>query len=259
MPGQLFNDAGRRRLGGYPPQVPQEDLVTFYTLTRADRAEVNRCTDAASRLGFALQLGALRHLGFCPDDPTSAPPKSSASRPISSRSIPGRYPPTASGHRLAPITSSPSRPTWASASRTPRSGSDWPGGCSTGPWSTTAPCCSGSWPRRVAPGWPPHRPHRGEKFKFRYTYDFGDNWEHAIVVEMILTPEEGKTYPVCVARKRAGPPENVGGVWGCFGFIEAMQDPKHPRHAEFAEWFEYQFATEAFDIDEVNRQLSRRD
>ena len=41
MPGQLFNDAERRRLGGYPPQVPQEDLVTFYTLTKADKAQVN--------------------------------------------------------------------------------------------------------------------------------------------------------------------------------------------------------------------------
>ena len=75
MPGQLFNDAERGRLAGYPTQVPQEDLVTFYTLTRADKAQVNRCTDAAGRLGFALQLGALRHLGFCPDDLTSAPPE----------------------------------------------------------------------------------------------------------------------------------------------------------------------------------------
>ena len=75
MPGQLFNDAERRRLGRYPPQVAQEDLVTFYTLTRADKAQVNRCTDAAGRLGFALQLGTLRHLGFCPDDLASAPPE----------------------------------------------------------------------------------------------------------------------------------------------------------------------------------------
>jgi hypothetical protein len=50
MPGQLFNDAERRRLRGYPPQVPQEDLVTFFTLTRADKAQVNRCTDAAGSL-----------------------------------------------------------------------------------------------------------------------------------------------------------------------------------------------------------------
>ena len=98
---------------------------------------------------------------------------------------------------------------------------------------------------------------RGEKFKFRYTYDFGDNWEHEIVVEKILPPEEGKTYPVCVDGKRAGPPEDVGGVWGYMDFIEAIRDPKHPQHRELAEWYEAPFDPEAFDIDELNRRLVR--
>ena len=74
MPGQLFSDAERRRLGGFPAQVSHEDLVTYYTLTRSDRAKVNQYPDDAGRLGFALQLGALRHLEFCPDDLTSRPP-----------------------------------------------------------------------------------------------------------------------------------------------------------------------------------------
>ncbi|MBV8318936.1 MAG: DUF4158 domain-containing protein, partial [Planctomycetaceae bacterium] len=73
MPGQLFTDAERRRLGGFPDRVSHEDLVTFYTLTRSDRAEVNPCADDAGRLGFALQLGTLRYLGFCPDDLGAAP------------------------------------------------------------------------------------------------------------------------------------------------------------------------------------------
>jgi hypothetical protein len=73
MPGQLFNDAERTRLGGFPAQVSHEDLVTFYSLTRTDRAEVNKCADDAGRLGFALQLGTLRYLGFCPDDLGAAP------------------------------------------------------------------------------------------------------------------------------------------------------------------------------------------
>jgi Domain of unknown function (DUF4158) len=73
MPGQLFNDAERRRLGGFPDRVSHEDLVTFYTLTRSDRAQVNQCSDDAGRLGFALQLGTLRYLGFCPDDLVAAP------------------------------------------------------------------------------------------------------------------------------------------------------------------------------------------
>jgi hypothetical protein len=73
MPGQLFTDAERRRLGGFPAQGSHEDLVTYYTLTRSDRVQVNQYADEASRLGFALQLGTLRYLGFCPDDLGAAP------------------------------------------------------------------------------------------------------------------------------------------------------------------------------------------
>ncbi len=98
----------------------------------------------------------------------------------------------------------------------------------------------------------------GEKFKFRYTYDFGDNWQHEILVEKILPADKDSTYPVCLDGKRAGPPEDVGGVWGYMDFIEAMRNPDHPQHDEFAEWFEDEFDPEAFDIDEVNRRLSRR-
>src|SRR3954453_22016684 len=73
MPGQLFSDAERGRLGGFPDQVSHEELVTYYTLTRSDRAKVNQYPDDAGRLGFALQLGRLRYLGFCPHD-LGAPP-----------------------------------------------------------------------------------------------------------------------------------------------------------------------------------------
>jgi hypothetical protein len=37
-----------------------------------------------------------------------------------------------------------------------------------------------------------------------YTYDFGDSWEHAILVEKILTPEDGLTYPLCTDGKLHG-------------------------------------------------------
>ncbi len=95
----------------------------------------------------------------------------------------------------------------------------------------------------------------GENFKFSYTYDFGDNWEHEILVEKILPPEEDRDYPVCLAGKRACPPEDIGGVWGYMEFVEAMRDPKHPRHEEFSEWCEDPFDPEAFDVDEVNGRL----
>ena len=37
-----------------------------------------------------------------------------------------------------------------------------------------------------------------EKSKFRYEYDFGDDWRHLVVVEKILPAEVGQIYPVCL-------------------------------------------------------------
>jgi len=47
-----------------------------------------------------------------------------------------------------------------------------------------------------------------EKEKFLYLYDFGDDWEHDILVEKILPIEKRTHYPVCVDGKRACPPED---------------------------------------------------
>ena len=85
------------------------------------------------------------------------------------------------------------------------------------------------------------------KAKFRYTYDFGDNWQHEVLVEKVVSPEEGQTYPVCIDGKRACPPEDVGGPWGYMEFAEAIRDPEHEQHEEFLEW-RGEFDPEAFDL-----------
>ncbi len=95
-----------------------------------------------------------------------------------------------------------------------------------------------------------------EKAKFRYIYDFGDNWQHEVLVEKLLPSEAGKTYPVCVTGKRACPPEDVGGPWGYMEFAEAIQDPEHEQHEELLEW-RGEFDPEAFDLDAVNQELRR--
>ena len=95
----------------------------------------------------------------------------------------------------------------------------------------------------------------GEKFKFVYEYDFGDSWEHLLLIEKILPPESGQHYPVCVKGRRACPPEDVGGVWGYYGFLEAIRDPDHPEHEDYLEWIGGEFDPKAFDLDEVNRRL----
>ncbi|RMD71013.1 MAG: plasmid pRiA4b ORF-3 family protein [Gammaproteobacteria bacterium] len=95
----------------------------------------------------------------------------------------------------------------------------------------------------------------GEQSKFIYEYDFGDSWEHEIKVEKILPPDPKKSYPYCVKGKRACPPEDVGGIWGYEEFLEAMKDPAHEEHDTYVEWWGETFDPEAFDLDEVNREL----
>ena len=49
----------------------------------------------------------------------------------------------------------------------------------------------------------------GPKFKFTYEYDFGDSWEHSILVEKVLSPEPSVDYPRCITGKRACRPRIV--------------------------------------------------
>jgi hypothetical protein len=94
-----------------------------------------------------------------------------------------------------------------------------------------------------------------EDAKFVYEYDFGDSWEHTVLVEKILPVEKGKHYPYCSKGKRACPPEDVGGPWGYTDFLKTIQDVNHSEHEDMLEWVGGQFDPEAFDLEEVNRRL----
>jgi Plasmid pRiA4b ORF-3-like protein len=92
--------------------------------------------------------------------------------------------------------------------------------------------------------------------KARYTYDFGDSWEHAVVVEKVLPPEPGVAYPICVAGKLHGPPEDCGGIPGYYNLLEAIRAPAHTDHEDMLDWVGGEFDPEAFSPDEVNRRLA---
>jgi hypothetical protein len=96
-----------------------------------------------------------------------------------------------------------------------------------------------------------------EKSKFIYEYDFGDSWEHEILIEKKLTATDGSKVPVCLKGKRACPPEDIGGVWGYAEFLDAISYPEHPDHEEMLEWVGDQFDPDAFDLEEVNRYLEK--
>jgi hypothetical protein len=104
----------------------------------------------------------------------------------------------------------------------------------------------------------------GEGSSFRYTYDFGDGWEHKVVVEKVLPAESAPTAPACIDGRRACPPEDCGGPWGYGELLEILADPSHPEHDERREWLDRTFDPEAFDpsgfADELrNLQLAAFD
>jgi hypothetical protein len=94
-----------------------------------------------------------------------------------------------------------------------------------------------------------------EKDSMSYEYDFGDGWEHVILLEKLLPFEPNQALPVCIKAKGACPPEDVGGLWGYYRFLEAIKDPKHPEHEELKEWLADDFDPDAFDMGWVNQQL----
>lgn len=91
--------------------------------------------------------------------------------------------------------------------------------------------------------------------RFTYIYDFGDSWEHTLVVEKILLGQERLGYPICMKGKCAGPPEDVGGVWGYENFLKAIHDLDHEEHEDYLNWIGEEFDPVAFDLNAVNDRL----
>lgn len=92
----------------------------------------------------------------------------------------------------------------------------------------------------------------------RYEYDFGDSWDHEIVLEKILEPDENLAYPVCVKGKMNGPVEDCGGVYGYENLIEIQSNPRHKEFKGVTEWVGGIWAFEHFDLNEINTQLAGR-
>ena len=70
----------------------------------------------------------------------------------------------------------------------------------------------------------------------KYTYDFGDDWEHAVVFEGYVDSEPHGRGPKCTGGENACPPEDCGGPEGYARLLAALADPEDPEHEELAEW-----------------------
>ncbi len=90
---------------------------------------------------------------------------------------------------------------------------------------------------------------------FEYTYDFGDDWRHEILLENRLRGEPDQFYPVCISGARACPPEDSGGPGGYAELLRVLGNPEDPDFAEMREWAGDEFDPERFDLRATNRIL----
>jgi hypothetical protein len=94
-----------------------------------------------------------------------------------------------------------------------------------------------------------------EKASLVYEYDFGDSWEHKIVLEKILPADADAQQARCIKGARACPPEDCGGIWGYADLIGIIQNPDDPEREEMLEWLDEDFDPEEFDIEAINESL----
>jgi Plasmid pRiA4b ORF-3-like protein len=90
-----------------------------------------------------------------------------------------------------------------------------------------------------------------------YRYDFGDDWQHDIVVEDILPAHPTIHSPRCLDGRRAAPPDDCGGPFGYGELLDALAEPTRKDHAGRLEWLGDRFDPEAFDLAATNRALAR--
>ncbi|MFF0818441.1 plasmid pRiA4b ORF-3 family protein [Rhodococcus sp. NPDC003318] len=91
-----------------------------------------------------------------------------------------------------------------------------------------------------------------------YDYDFGDGWEHTVVLETVER-DASPDAALCTDGARACPPEDCGGVSGYARLLEALSDPAHPEHLDLLAWVGGGFDPEACDIGTVNVLLAGRE
>ena len=80
-----------------------------------------------------------------------------------------------------------------------------------------------------------------------YTYDYGDNWRHDVIVEEVRDGAPDRDYPAFVDGARRCPPEDVGGPHGFMDFLEAVLDPAHEQHGDMVRWYGGPFDPISFD------------
>lgn len=93
--------------------------------------------------------------------------------------------------------------------------------------------------------------------RLHYEYDFGDCWEHEIVLEAVDQADHG---PSCTGGAGRCPPEDVGGIPGYEDLRRVLATPQEDGHAEALQWLGIERASDfdplAFSVEHANAAIA---
>lgn len=93
-----------------------------------------------------------------------------------------------------------------------------------------------------------------------HDYDFGDGWEHVIELEKVITDRPADApEAVCVAGRRACPPEDCGGLGGfdeILALFSSADSLDREERESLLEWLPDGYDPAHFDVAEVNEDLA---
>jgi len=92
--------------------------------------------------------------------------------------------------------------------------------------------------------------------RIHYVYDFGDYWEHSLIISDVRAGDRLTAYPRFIAGERNCPPEDCGGIPGFYEMLEARADPEHPDHADVSDWLD-DYDPNELDVFPINGILGR--
>jgi hypothetical protein len=99
--------------------------------------------------------------------------------------------------------------------------------------------------------------HLAANARLEYTYDFGDEWLHEIVVETVVPGvDDVDLLPELLDGERAGPHEDSGGPGLYMERLLAFRDPTRPEHDELQEWAGAHYDPDRFDPWLANQNLT---
>ena len=85
--------------------------------------------------------------------------------------------------------------------------------------------------------------------EFGYLYDFGDSWQHRIIVENVKPAEQQTPYPEFLGGERRCPPEDCGGIPGYYDFLDKIATKRGKKRKAALDWY-----GGPYDPDDIDEQ-----